>query len=66
MVKHMDEKDFIDKISWYVGLYKKFQKTEDEVKFYEYLEALRKFKGLSTQDEALDFANEFMEGAMAA
>jgi len=62
----MNEKDFIDKISWYVGLYKKFRKTEDAVKFYEYLEAFRKFKGLSTQDEALDYAIEKLEGAKVA
>lgn len=62
----MGEKYFIDQIVLYVGLYKKYQYNENAMGFYQNLEDLRKLKGFDTQDEAMDYAIEKLEGAKAA
>lgn len=62
----MNEQYFIDQMALHVGLYKKYQYNENAMGFYQNLEDLRKLKGLDTQDEALDYAIEKMEGAKAA
>ncbi|MFJ3386299.1 hypothetical protein [Lysinibacillus sp. NPDC086135] len=62
----MNEQYFIDQMVLHVGLYKKYQYNENAMGFYQNLEDLRKLKGLDTQDEALDYAIEKMEGAKAA
>ncbi len=62
----MNEQYLIDQIILHSQLYKKYQYKENEIGFYQNLEALRVLKGLNTQDEALDYAIEKSEGAMAA
>ncbi|MGE7951910.1 hypothetical protein [Lysinibacillus xylanilyticus] len=62
----MNEQYFIDQLVLHVGLYKKYQYNENAMGFYQNLEDLRKLKGLDSQDEALDYAIEEMEGEMAA
>lgn len=62
----MTEQFLIDQIVLHTGLYKKYSYKENEIGFYQNLEALRVMKGLRTQDEALDYAILKMEGVMAA
>ncbi len=45
---------------------KKYQYNENAMGFYQNLEDLRKLKGFDTQDEAMDYAIEKLEGAKAA
>ncbi|MFF2179386.1 hypothetical protein ACFVT8_23485 [Lysinibacillus sp. NPDC058147] len=62
----MNEQLLIDQIILHSQLYKKYQFKENEKGFYQNLEALRVLKGLSTQDNALDYAIAFTEGVKAA
>ncbi|WP_339258288.1 hypothetical protein [Lysinibacillus sp. FSL K6-3209] len=62
----MGEQYLIDQLVLHIGLYKKYQYKENEIGFYQNLEALRELKGLSTQDEALDYAIAFTEGLKAS
>lgn len=62
----MNEQYFIDQMVLHVGLYKKYQYNENAMGFYQNLEDLRKLKGFETQDEAMDYAIEKLEGAKAA
>jgi len=62
----MSEQYLIDQMVLHVGLYKKYQYKENEIGFYQNLEALRVLKGLGTQDEALDYAILITEGVKAA
>ncbi|MGE7689986.1 hypothetical protein ACQKMI_12360 [Lysinibacillus sp. NPDC097214] len=50
----------------HVGLYKKYQYNKNVMGFYQNLEDLRKLKEFDTQDEALDYAIEKLEGAKVA
>jgi len=60
------EQYLIDQLVLHIGLYKKYQYKENEIGFYQNLEDLRVLKGLSTQDEALDYAIAFNEGLKAS
>jgi hypothetical protein len=62
----MNEQFLIDQIILHSQLYKKYQYKENEIGFYQNLEDLRKLKGFSNQDNALDYAIETLEGAKAA
>jgi len=62
----MDEQYLIDQMVLHVGLYKKYQYNENAMGFYHNLEDLRKLKGFDTQDEAMDYVIEKLEGAKAA
>lgn len=62
----MTEQFLIDQIILHSQLYKKYGYKENEIGFYQNLEALRVMKDLGTQDEALNYAIECTEGAMAA
>lgn len=62
----MNEQYLIDQLVLHVGLYKKYQYKENEIGFYQNLEALRVLKCLGTQDEALDYAISITEGVKAA
>ena len=62
----MNERYLIEQLVLHVGLYKKYQYKENEIGFYQNLEALRALKGLGTQDEALDYAISITEGVNAA
>ena len=62
----MNEQFLIDQIILHSQLYKKYQYKENEIGFYQNLEALRVLKGLSTQDDALDYAIAFTVGVKAA
>lgn len=62
----MNEQFLIDQIILHTGLYKKYGYKENEIGFYQNLEALRVMKGLATQDSALDYAIKFIERAKAA
>ena len=62
----MGEQSLIDQMVLHIGLYKKYQYKENEIGFYQNLEDLRVLKGLSTQDEALDYAIAFNEGLKAS
>lgn len=66
MVNPMTEQFLIDQIVCHSQTYKRFDEKENEIGFYEHLEALRVSKGLGTQDEALDYAIAFTEGVVAA
>ncbi|POZ56218.1 hypothetical protein LYSIN_01001 [Lysinibacillus sphaericus] len=55
----MGEQYLIDQMVLHIGLYKKYQYKENEIGFYQNLEALRVLKGLCTQDDALDYAIAF-------
>lgn len=57
----MGEQYLIDQMVLHIGLYKKYQYKENEIGFYQNLEALRVLKGLNTQDEALDFALQLLK-----
>ncbi len=58
----MGEQYLIDQLVLHIGLYKKYQYKENEIGFYQNLEALRILKGLGTQNEALDYAIASAEG----
>ncbi|WP_337982363.1 hypothetical protein [Lysinibacillus sp. C5.1] len=62
----MGEQYLINQMVLHIGLYKKYQYKENEIGFYQNLEALRLLKGLSTQDEALDYAIAVTEGLKAS
>lgn len=62
----MGEQYLIDQMVLQMGLYKKYQYKENEIGFYQNLEALRVLKGLSTQDEALDYAIAWTESVKAS
>lgn len=62
----MNEQFLIDQIILHSQLYKKYQYKENEMGFYQNLEALRVLKGIGTQDEALDYVIAKLEGVMAA
>ncbi|MEE3805436.1 hypothetical protein V2H29_00570 [Lysinibacillus fusiformis] len=62
----MSEQFLIEQIIMHSQTFKRFRKQENAIKFYERLESLRVSKGFNTQDEALDYAIEKSEGAMAA
>ncbi|WP_431808779.1 hypothetical protein [Lysinibacillus sphaericus] len=62
----MNEQYLIDQLVLHVVLYKKYQYKENEIGFYQNLEALRVLKGLGTQDETLDYAISITEGVKAA
>lgn len=62
----MNEQYLIDQIILHSQLYKKYQYKENEIGFYQNLEALRVLKGIGTQDEALDYVIAKLEGAKAA
>lgn len=62
----MNEQYLIEQIILHTGLYKKYGYKENEIGFYQNLEALRVTKGLATQDNALDYAIAFTEGVKAA
>lgn len=62
----MCEQYLIDQLVLHIGLYKKYQYKENEIGFYQNLEALRELKGLSTQDEALDYAIAITEELKAS
>ncbi len=62
----MGEQYLINQLVFHIGLYKKYQYKENEIGFYQNLEALRLLKGLSTQDEALDYAIALTEGVKAS
>ncbi|MEK5332681.1 MULTISPECIES: hypothetical protein [unclassified Lysinibacillus] len=51
----MGEQYLIDQMVLHTSLYKKYQYKENEIGFYQNLEALRVLKGLNTQDEALNY-----------
>jgi len=62
----MGEQYLIDQLVLHIGLYKKYQYKENEIGFYQNLEALRELKGLSTQDESLDYAIAITEELKAS
>jgi len=62
----LSEQFLIEQIIMHSQTFKRFRKQENAIKFYERLESLRVSKGFNTQDEALDYAIEKSEGAMAA
>jgi len=62
----MNEQYLIDQIILHSQLYKKYQYNENAMGFLQNLEDLRKLKGFDTQDEAMDYAIEKLEGAKAA
>ena len=62
----MGEQYLIDQVVLHMGLYKKYQYKENEIGFFQNLEALRVLKGLSTQDGALDYAIAWTERVKAS
>ncbi len=62
----MGEQYLIDQLVLHMVLYKKYQYKENEIGFYQNLEALRVLKGLSTQEEALDYAIAITERVKAS
>lgn len=50
----MGEQYLIDQMVLHIGLYKKYQYKENEIGFYQNLEALRVLKGLNTQDAYME------------